>query len=47
MLLAAIVVALGAMWVYVLFIGEPQSPNVLDDETWPARAEGVRRPWPP
>ena len=40
-LLAAVVVALGAMWVYVLFIGEPQSPNVLDDETWPARAEDV------
>jgi hypothetical protein len=29
------------MWVYVLFIGDPQSPNVLDDETWPARAEEV------
>jgi hypothetical protein len=40
-LLAAVVVALGAMWVYVLFIGNPQSPNVLDDETWPARAEEV------
>jgi hypothetical protein len=40
-LLAAVVVALGAMWVYVLFIGEPQSPNVLDDETWPTRAEEV------
>ena len=41
LLLAAVVVALGAMWVYVLFIGDPQSPNVLDDETWPARAEEV------
>jgi hypothetical protein len=40
-LLVAIVAALGAMWVYVLFIGDPQSPNVLDDETWPARAEQV------
>ncbi len=40
-LLAGIVVALGAMWVYVLFIGDPQSPNVLDDQTWPAKAEEV------
>ena len=40
-LLAAIVAALAAMWVYVLFIGDAQSPNVLDDETWPVRAEEV------
>jgi hypothetical protein len=40
-LLAAIVVGLGAMWVYVLFIGDPQSPNVLDDETWPPGAEEI------
>lgn len=40
-LLAAVVAGLGAMWVYVLFIGEPQSPNVLDDETWPPRAEEI------
>jgi len=40
-LLAAIVAALGAMWVYVLFIGEPQTPNVLDDETWPAKGEQI------
>jgi hypothetical protein len=40
-LLAVIVAGLGVMWVYVLFIGDPQSPNVLDDETWPARAEEV------
>ena len=29
------------MWVYVLFIGDPQTPNVLDDQTWPAKAEEV------
>lgn len=40
-LLAAIVLALGAMWVYVLFIGEPKTPNVLDDETWPPQAEQI------
>jgi hypothetical protein len=40
-LLVAIVAALGAMWVYVLFIADPQTPNVLDDETWPPRAEEV------
>jgi hypothetical protein len=40
-LLVAIVAALAAMWVYVLFIGDAPSPNVLDDDTWPTRAEAI------
>jgi hypothetical protein len=39
--LFAVVAALVAMWIYVLFIGKEQSPNHLADETWAPRAEAV------
>jgi hypothetical protein len=39
--LAVVVVALAAMWVYVLFIGKAQSPNKLADEAWAQRAEPI------
>jgi hypothetical protein len=39
--LVVVVVALAAMWVYVLFIGKAHSPNKLADETWPQRAEPI------
>jgi hypothetical protein len=41
--LAGVVVAIAAMWVYVLFIGKAQSPNKLADETWAERAEPICR----
>jgi hypothetical protein len=39
--LAAVVLGIAAMWVYVLFIGKAQSPNKLADETWAERAEPI------
>ena len=39
--LLAIVAALVAMWIYVLFIGKEQSPNRLADQEWAKRAEPV------
>ena len=39
--LVTVVVALVAMWVYVLFIGKAHSPNKLADDTWPERAEPI------
>jgi hypothetical protein len=40
-LLVGVVLALAAMWVYVLFIAQHRSPNRLSDQTWSARAEAV------
>jgi hypothetical protein len=40
-LLLAVVLALAAMWVYVLFVAPHRSPNRLDDRTWTAQAEEV------
>jgi len=39
--LLAVVAALVAMWIYVLFIGKEQSPNRLADQEWAKRAEPV------
>ena len=39
--LLAIVAALVAMWIYVLFIGKEQSPNRFADQEWAKRAEPV------
>ena len=39
--LAGVVVALAAMWVYVLFIGKESTPNQLEDRGWSERSEAL------
>lgn len=39
--LVLVVLALVAMWIYVLFIGKEASPNRLEDQGWAERAEPV------
>jgi hypothetical protein len=39
--LVLVVLALAAMWVYVLFIGKEVSPNRLEDQGWAEQAEPV------
>jgi hypothetical protein len=39
--LAVVILGLAAMWVYVLFIAQPENPNRLEDDVWAQRAEAV------
>ncbi len=43
-MLVLVVLALVAMWIYVLFIGKEASPNRLEDQSWAAAGRaGLRR----
>ena len=41
LVLGGVVLAIAAMWVYVLFIAQPVSPNRFEDTAWAQRAEPV------
>ena len=40
-MLGLVVVAIGIMWAYVLFIAGDKSPDRLTDRTWPTAAESI------